>query len=194
MTVALKITYPLKICKGNQHFFQLNTMAFSQIPGIHAEGIFYSLYIRPQRPTKITTLPYAERVSWWNKAICLSSRNPEVYFSLESVVLNKNKYLLVKDNIQRHLPYLQIKYIQYDTFRTNPDLAAAYVIAFAVVHNIGIQRRDIMYNIPDVNATTYNPANNYVAVTCRNIAQKYFGNRDMYMQQLSDMHLVMMKL
>lgn len=40
MTVALKITYPLKICKGNQHFFQLNTMAFSQIPGIHAEGIF----------------------------------------------------------------------------------------------------------------------------------------------------------
>lgn len=131
---------------------------------------------------------------WWNKAICLSSRNPEVYFSLESVVLNKNKYLLMKDNIQRHLPYLQIQYIQYDTFRTNPDQAAAYVIACAVVHNIGIERRDIMYNIPDVNATPYNPANNYVAVTCRNIAQKYFGKRDMYMQQLSDMHLVMMKL
>mgnify|MGYP005953304027 CR=1 FL=1 len=50
--------------------------------------------------------------------------------------------------------------IYNDTFRTNPDQAAAYVIACAVLHNIGIERRDIMYNIHDVNATPYNPANN----------------------------------
>lgn len=38
-TVALKITYPLKICKENQHYFQVNTMAFSsESPVIHAEG------------------------------------------------------------------------------------------------------------------------------------------------------------
>lgn len=58
MTVALKITYPLKICKGNQHFFQVNTMAFSlEIPGIHAEGIF-TPYISDHRgPPKLQRFP-----------------------------------------------------------------------------------------------------------------------------------------
>lgn len=155
MTVALKITYPLNICKGIQHYFQVNTMAFSQeIPGIHAEGIFL-----------LAIYPTTEAQQNYNASLCRthvlveqgfvilmrSSRNPEVYFSVESAVLNENKYLLIKDNFQHHLSYLlQIQYIQYDTLRINQDQAAAYVIACAVLHYIGIERSDIMYNIPDV--------------------------------------------
>lgn len=39
----------------------------------------------------------------------------------------------------------------------NPDQAAAYVLAYVVLHNIEIGQKDIMYNKQDVNATPYNP-------------------------------------
>eukprot|EP00105_Crassostrea_gigas_P046308 XP_019930456.1 PREDICTED: putative nuclease HARBI1 [Crassostrea gigas] len=66
--------------------------------------------------------------------------------------------------------------------RTNPDQAAAYVIACVVLHNIGIERGDIMYHRQDVDATPYNPTDHHVAFNGAEgshmrdfIAQKYFG-------------------
>lgn len=57
MTVALKITYPLKICKGNQHFsVEHNGLLLDS--GYPCRRYFFTPYISDHRgPTKLQRFP-----------------------------------------------------------------------------------------------------------------------------------------
>lgn len=63
----------------------------------------------------------------------------------------------IKNNIYLKIIFNVTCHIYRYNRRRNPDQAAAYVLAYVVLHNIEIGRVDIMYNKQDVNATPYNP-------------------------------------
>lgn len=100
LTVARKIKYSLKMWKGNQHYLQMKTMAFSsETPGIHAEGFCWlPIWIRQQRPNQGT---------WWNKVLgfaCFQGTMRNIFSIISGINEKKNSiYLNIIFNVTCHI-------------------------------------------------------------------------------------------